>query len=366
MRKLVSVIMLAFLFITGASQGVFASESKEDQGIKSKTFTIEQALEVALKNSYTIKGSEYDIESADEVLKTASESVTYTPIGATPDLEAKAFLSLVNADNNWQMLKKTKTVEGDKLLLSVFNEYNNVLKALANLSYAQEALQNTQWQWNVAQLSYQTGTISQTQKNACEVLFKSAQNSLKLAEIGLETEYQAFNKLLGLNPTEKPILIEKPVYSLFKIDNLETEVNRLLEQSPSLWLLDQKVNLAKTQLELYDYTSSSRDPYKVKEINISKAQLTASESKQTLAQGVRDLYNSICNLEEKYNTQQEALKQAEDDLRVIKLMFDIGTATKTQVQTEELDLEKAKKDLNETIYQHEYSKLAFQKPWAAQ
>jgi outer membrane protein TolC len=356
--------MVSFLIIATTSQGIIAAESLGDQALSAKKFTIEQAVDSALKNSDTIKSADYDIERGKEVWESASESVKYIPSGSESNTAgSSAYTSLVSADTSWRMTKKTRTLEGDKLVLSVYNQYVSVIKAIDNLNYAKETLKNTQWQWNVAQVSYREGITSQTQLDASNNQFKSAQNSLSLAEIALNTQYQALNKLIGLSSTERPVLTEKPDYSILKVENLETEVNRAWEQSPSLWKLGRNITSAELQLDLWNGNSS--EPYKAKEIDVLKANISLDDAKKQVAQGVRDLYNSICTLEETYKTQQEAIKLAEDTLRVKQVMFNIGMATKDDVQTAELALTKAKKDLNATIYQHEYLKLTFAKPWAA-
>ncbi|PKM77564.1 MAG: hypothetical protein CVU90_06865 [Firmicutes bacterium HGW-Firmicutes-15] len=364
MRKWISAIIVSLLIIATTSQGIMASESQGDQTV-GKTLTFEQAADLALKNSTTIKSADYNIESGELVRNASADNAKCIPSDGTNSTASRAYTSLVSADISWNMSKKTRTLEGDKLELSVYKEYINMIKAIENLNYAQVTLKNTQWQWNVAQINYQVGITSQTQKNASDTELKAAQNSLRLAEIALDTEYQTFNKLVGLNPTERPVLAEKPNYSLLKIDDLQSSVTRTLEQSPSVWKVDQSVIQAQLAIELYDWSSSSTSPYKTKQIALTQAELSASETKEQVAQAVRDLYNSICNQEETYNTQQEAIKLAEDTLRVKRVMFEIGMATKTDVQTAELALEKAKKDLNATIYQHEYLKLTFAKPWAA-
>jgi len=70
-------------------------------------------------------------------------------------------------------------------------------------------------------------------------------------------------------------------------------------------------------------------------------------------------------LEDSHFMQEEAVKLAEDNLRVKTLMNSVGLATKLDVQSAELDLQKARNDLDSIVYQHEYLKLVFEKPWAA-
>lgn len=45
-------------------------------------------------------------------------------------------------------------------------------------------------------------------------------------------------------------------------------------------------------------------------------------------------------------------------------MNSVGLATAYDVQTAELELQKAKTDLDAIVFQHEYQKMIFEKPWA--
>ena len=60
----------------------------------------------------------------------------------------------------------------------------------------------------------------------------------------------------------------------------------------------------------------------------------------------------------------ESIRLAGENLRVAKVKFDVGIATKTDVLNAELALEQARQGLLEIESQHEILKMAFKKPWA--
>jgi outer membrane protein TolC len=65
-------------------------------------------------------------------------------------------------------------------------------------------------------------------------------------------------------------------------------------------------------LDLQTYTDSYT--YDSGKIDISKAELSAEQSKEQARQSLRTMYQNICNLQEQYNQQQQALRLTESDL----------------------------------------------------
>lgn len=362
-RKILALLLVITMLLGLSSTACAADANSPDQENKMQ-LTIEQAVNMALNNSKTIAISNLNIERGEEVRDLASDRVKYTPMGPAPTAATLAYNGLLASDIAWNMAKKSKTVEEDKIVYSVFNDYTTVLKAVKGLKYAQDAMKSAQANWNIACLSYQQGVISTYQRDGAEVHYKVAQNALKLAEIELENSYQALNKTLGINITERPVLIEQPGYSILKVDSLETAVTRTMEDNPAIWLADQKTYLAQINRDLYDWTNPAREPYEAANIDINKAQITADDLRQTMRQAIRIIYNNIAKIEEGYASKEQAVKLAEETRRVTKVKYDIGMATATELQGAELDLQKQQNELDALVYQHELLKIAFQKPWA--
>jgi len=363
--KAISVLVVVFFMLIGMGPGMAVAEISDGKTDEQLELTIEKAVDMAINHDGSIKQAEYDIERGEEVRDFAGEQVQYTPTGPTPDAALKAFYGLVSADIGFNMAKKSKNIEEDKVIVSVLEEYTDVLKAIENLNLAQKSVEKAEWNWRINQLRFQIGQISLYQKDASKVQYTLAQNTLESAQIELEDAYQTLNELVGLEPEDRPILTETPEYNKLLVGDLEGEIQKAVEDNPAIWLVDQKIKLEEINRELYDWTNPLREPYEVINIDIQKAERNASDSRIQLEQMLRTLYNNIVKLEESYNSQREVVNTAKETLRITNIKQEIGVATKDELQNAELSLAKEIKTLNEIIYQHEILKMNFEKPWTA-
>ncbi len=362
LRRICSIGVLSCFLIGAVSFcPVVASETTKPEPI---TLTMQQAIDMSLKNSRTLKQAEYDITKGEKVQKKASERVTFTPLSpSNSPAQDAAFTSLVMADINYLMATKSKTVEEDKIVYSAINNYTKLLEALENKEYTSKNRAITSKQTSISELSYQQGLISKTQLDQAKAALNNANLNMKNADLQLDNAYLNLNNLVGFQVTDRPLLKERPNYSELIVDNVETEVSRTLDGSPAVWLAEQKAKLSNIELNLFDFSGGSS--YDAAKIDVQKASLSAVDTKEQMRNSIRGIYNSAKQLEEALLMQQEAQKLAVEKLRVTKAMYEAGTATQIQVQTDELALLKADNDLIKTTNQHELAKIAFRKPWSA-
>lgn len=363
--KKILVLFFVCLFLLGTVPGTRAQGIDDSSAAgKQSGLTIEDAVEKAIIHSRSIKQAKLDIDRSEEVRKSLSEKVNFIPLETTSAIADQAYTTLVASDIALGMAKKAKTLEEDKVVYSVLQEYTNVLKAIDNLNYALKNLSDAQWQWNIGRLSYTQGVIASMDKDGVEGQHNIAISSKQLAEIELNKAYTALNKLLGFAPEERPLLIEQPGYSILEAEDAEAEAYRIISANPAVWLADQQINLAEVELSLYQWNTAAIDPYKAKAIDVEKSTIAAGDIREQIKLQVMLLYDSIKQLERNYCNQQEMIKIAEEGLRVTRLKQEIGMATKSDVQQAELHLAKLEKELNELVYQHEVLKYGLQKPWA--
>lgn len=344
---------------------VFPAVGIADSITAQKQLTIEEATELAIKNSRTLQKAELEIERSQEVRDAAADNVKFTPLGPTTKLAEMAFTGLLAADLGWQMESKAKTVEEDKIIASVLIEYNSVLGALADKEQAEKTYKNAQLQWTIGSLSNEIGVSSLSQRRIAEASHKASKAALEVANTKVEKAYQSFNQLIGLNPDKRPMLVSQPEYTPLAIDSLDREIYRATNHNPAIWLAEQKVSLANINLDLYNWSDPTREPYRAKVIDIQKAELDVSVGKQQIRDLMYRLYSSICQLEEVYVLQEQQLLITEEKYNTQKLMYDVGMISKMDLLSAEIDYDKAKNTFNKTVYQHESLKMAFNKPWTA-
>ncbi len=351
--------LLGFILFLGFPPLVWAEEPPEVPQL-----TLEQAIALAMDNSTTLKADLLAIDQAKEDRDAAGLAVTYTPTGrATPEVEA-AFTRLQNADLAWRMAKKTYEADRDSVVMKVYQAYTGVLQACAAVDAAEKALRSTDWQHRAAVAGYRAGTLSKSQMIQADASAAGAQAQLAAAEKALDDAYHKFNQLVGLSPDERPLLTDRPEYAPLHVDSLEAEVARAVDASPYVWLAQRKIDLAKIALDIYSFGPAEAHTYKATELGIPIAEVNAAGARDQMALLVRSLYYSIRQLEENYAGLQQKVTVDEENLRVTRLKYDLGLATRTEVFAAEAALAGSKKSLLDAVCQHEVLKLAFKKPWA--
>ncbi|HCF49686.1 MAG TPA: hypothetical protein DER60_05350 [Syntrophomonas sp.] len=357
-KRVIILMLAAFLICSIISPAIAGDEAVQPRGL-----TIEQAIDMALTHSKSIRQASYDVNRSEEVRDNLAQQLDYVPRGQTDYATGQLYTGLVTSDMYYRMAQKTLTMEEDKVMLSAYKAYTDVIKAGQELEYAQKSFNQAAWLQNVAYLSYEQGMISQYDKTAAEVQYQAAQNSLNTARQSLDNAFLTLNQLIGLDPGESPTLLDKPAFETLEPVNMDEKIAKTLNASPSVWLAEQAAKIAETQLDLYDFTYQGQDPYEVKEVDVSKAKLSAQDAKEQMSQFIRTLHNNLLTMEQGYASLQEAVRLAQEDLRIKKLKHEIGLATRTEVQAAELALQAQQKSLDALAFQHEAWKLVFDKPW---
>lgn len=363
MIKKCAALLVMLLFMAATAPAALAEDTAAPAG--ERQLTLQQAYELAVKNSRSLQQAELAVERAEDVKDFRHDYVTYIPSGGSTSTEAAAtYTAAVMADMAYQMAKKGQTVAEDSLYLSVVDKYNQVLTAQQNSAYSRKSLNTAQMRNRINELSLALGMSSNIEYGIGHSTYETAKLGAQNADTALAKAYTDFNKLLGLNAAARPVLLDQPVLEPLEVDNLDNSISRILDQDPSIWMQEQKVDLAKLELDLYNHMNPARDPYRAEQIDVETEELSASDTRSQMDYMLRTIYNSLQQLEEGYLMKKEAAQIAERTLDLKKLMFDVGLASEMELAQAELDAQKACLDLDQTAYQYAYLKIAFEKPWA--
>jgi outer membrane protein len=328
--------------------------------------TLEMAVERALKTDSSLKKAKKDLERSVEVKDYLADRIDFIPTGPVPSSNAESvFLNLTQAEISRNMARRNYTAREDAVVLSVHQAYYEILRNLEKVRVAGLTLENRQWLKQVAYAGQRAGTVDALGVIQAETSWANAKTELESAQKFLDDAYQKFNQIIGLSAKDRPVLVDSPELSPLEVSDLDVEVNAIVTSSPTVWSAEQAVELARLSRRLYDFTNPNvGEPYEVKEIDLKKAEITAGDVKEQMAKQLRTMYYTAKQLEEQYAGIVESIRLAEENLRVAKVRFDVGIATKTDVLNAELALEQARQGLLEIGSQHEILKMAFKKPWA--
>jgi len=329
--------------------------------------TLNQAISLALTNSNAVKKADNAIEITQASKDNATSNVTTIPTSSlgVGNIEVEsAYTNLLNADLNYQVSKKSLTTQQDAIFLSTCNKYWAILINLEKVKSAESGLENARLQLQNARSGYQIGTISQVTLQASETQYQTANVTLLGVQNSLVKAYTAFNQLVGLWPEDRPVLTDKVVYQPLEVASVDIEVNKALDASPTVWQAEENAKMQEYIATRTPGTGSSYTPYIARLAQADQARLDADSAQKALDQSTRTIYYNIIDLENSIAQAQTGIKTAEDNLRVKKLMFDIGMATTVEVKTCEKLLADAQSGLFELVCNHAYMELTLQKPWA--
>ncbi|RKO65780.1 TolC family protein [Desulfofundulus salinus] len=372
MKKWILSIFMAALAFFNVLQPAMAGEPARPE------LSLNKAIEMAVKQNKALKKAELEIKRTEALREEAADQLDFTPTGGSgydPQVEA-AWASLLQADLTWRMSKKSYDARLDGITLAACQLYWNVLKAQENVKVKELALELARLELQKSQSAYRLGLTGKLQSNSAggtvaavkgleqaRAEMVKAESELAAAQNELDKAFVELNQLVGLWPEDRPVLVDKLEFYPLQVSNLDTEVNRVLESSPSVWLAEQEVVQKKYTTDLM-WARGQYTPYDARQAEMEQTELDAQSVKDAVGLQVRNLYYTLKNLEESYRSAEQAATMAGEELRAKQFMYQVGLATRADVLTAEVNLARAKYALTELAAQHAYNKMVFQKPWA--
>lgn len=360
---ILSVFLALSMFV---SRGMCSANEQQ----KKIELTLNQAVEMALKESVTLKQAELGEDRARKVAENAWDAhnlqlrATYdeaSQLYASVPVDQDAFPLFFKADRGWRIAQRTYQITRDATELAAKKCYFDVLQASANLDAAKKAYEFNQSSLRSAQAMYQVGMNNAQTLELAKLGLQKSNLDLQSAKADLDKAYMALNQLIGLDPMARPVLIDAIPYEKLKVDSLDADVSRATrsEDNPALWI-------KKEQYEISRYLWSYTIPDSAGKIDIDKSYLEYDTARKTIRDKMYQLCDNIITLESSYNTALQNVKATEEKYRVEQLRYNVGMSTKKDVLEAEMLLEQAKLALKKVAAAHHLGKVTFEKPWLIQ
>jgi len=341
---------------------------KENDLTATDTLTQTEAVQLAIKNSITLKNLDEEVERLELVKDKAIDNVTYIPgyDGSNP-LVTGAYKGSVQAQLGYDTTKKQIDLEKDKLEYNVILAYNNVVKAQKQSELAKLALEYAEINKRVVQAEHDAGNKSNYELQKVKASYDEALTNHNLADKNLKSVYMDFNHLVGFSSTEMPTLDQQLTFEQFgdTDQDLETHITRVLNDSTAVWLAEQKIKLEEFDVNYYTFNSKSNAPYDAEKIDVDKAENDLVDTKRQLEKGIRSLYVGIKQVEEKINDAESQLNLANETLKLAEVQYDVGMSTFKDLVGAKLNVAQKEQEIFNNIAQQQELKYAYNKPWVA-
>lgn len=357
MRRFLIPVLVVFLLI-GALPGTCRADTTAQAG----SLTVEQAIDMALANRDDVKVALLELQAAGINTDLAWDSGTTTIVEVNG---VRQFLdtgdSSDQAIDTAEYNEKAKRISYDTKLqsvkFSVYDRYYSVVSALDKVDAQDLSNQQAAENLRITKLRTQLGMDTKLALYQAQTQAAAAESSLANAQLDLDQQYINLMEYIGMSSSSRPALVRELTYTPLNVADPESKFSEIVNASPSVWL-------AKESLELTQDTAGNSGSDDLDYINEEKADINIITTKESMLQTTRNIYYSVKNIEDSYESAKCSVTAAQESLRVAKLMLDLGMVTKNDVLAAEIAANSAQQSLDSISYQHAILAMAFEKPWA--
>ncbi|TYP52503.1 TolC family protein [Thermosediminibacter litoriperuensis] len=366
MRKLrktagfLSVILVLALFTV--SSGAAGADTGDVL-----TLSLEEAVELALKNNPAVGLAQLGVEKAElkkkelryQEKKVEEKEEAYGTNLKDFDYEYGMELGKKAADMELKLAELGVEATGRSIRFGVEAAYYAALAARDRLQIAGDSLKRAMEMERIAKALYESGSAAKKDLLDARVKVATAEAELKKAEAEKEKAYIDLKKLLKVD-MERGIELSEALE--FKAADKEISLEELLLQAR-----ERRIDLvqAREQLELvrldFDMTKrvypSNTFKYKEKEYALKEAELNYEEALSRVEQEVRKAYLDYTAAAASIPVLDRSLEMAEESYRLAKLSYEAGLIRGVDLMQAEEALKQAKLQRAQVIYAYNLAAL---------
>jgi len=343
---------IALLLVFSWTTICFASDEPAQK--EPTELTLDNAISRAVRYSKSIEKAKIDINKAKDARVSVPASYYYNYVeGAETGIWASETTHFA-----YEKANKSYQTTYDSVILDVYENYYAILQKIEDVSLKTVALDKAKQDLNITKIFYNIGMGTTVAVYAAETNAAAKEADLSIAKVELDNAYASFNQLVSLDDGEYPVLVDRPEFKPIEEDR-DACLRRVMDDSPMLWTAEEAAAYMSSVANMTPTVGSA-----VTDEDVDKSKLDAKSAKDATRLLVYNLYAAVKKMEEGHATLEQTVKLNEENLRIIKLKFDVGMATKTDVINSENELLQVQKQLFDLECQHAYMSKVLEKPWA--
>lgn len=366
MKKRMFILLLLALSASSFSESFVHAEQQQVSNASVK-ITLSQAQQWARSNSFSLKEAQQTIDRNRINLKNAGENLDFIPAGTGNGEEDAASSSAWKgyASSTVSYLESKKQIElvQDQADYTAMKNYYDVLLAENKVKSSEDALSLALLEEKAAEAKANRGKISPGDQSTIIQTRIEAQKNVDIAKAALQKAMDSLNTQMGQPQGTVYELVDRPVYRKMDNTNLDTLVTRAISASPSVWRQEEAVKLAKMEIKYYTWNSGT-DDYEIKQIDVDSAEGGLENTKDQLAETLKNMYFNLQQSYEQYEQMQSNLQNANKVLEISRRKKERGFATGTEVATNQLKVKQIERNKDELIVQMTLLQHALNKPWS--
>lgn len=326
-----------------------------------RSLSLEEAISLAMVNNTSVKIAEEDRKKAD--LEASQATLTSKDIKGALNLSRaqSKYLNEKQKSAALEIAEYNYKVVLEQVKLTVIKCYNTVLEDQELVDVQKKALKRAQKQLEQAQTMFNVGTAAKTDILSAQVNFANVQTEKIAAENDLKIAFINLNKIIGIDLNTQLSLTTKAS----KEDTPEID---LLKSISDALLTRQDVLAAKSNLEVaeeaykitVDYTASNTYAAKIALTEKNKASITLDNTKLQVVKDLIQAYLNIKSADITVKNLETAVEQANENVRLTNLRYNVGMATSIEVMDASIKLSDTESSYVKSIHALNLAKLIFE------
>jgi len=355
------------------SESAVTAENGEEEVLQ---LTIEEAVQLAVENSWDIQKLDRGIRDINDVIdnqedlqdsmeKILSRELMFMPSDITNDfvnnLLVKRGYGVKSAEVQRITLEETKKQTLEALEIGAKSSYYQVLIAEKTLQLQEQLLKKAEQHKNIAAVKYENGVATKLVKLQADSAYISAKSDYQDAEDTLNIKYLELNNTLGLDFEQKIDLTTQVGYTPTEEINLEESIKSAFENRSDIKKLKAELELQQIETDTYkSYYTRGLQQYKNAEEKILEAEHAYDQSFKDVELDVRKKYLELVKAERSLNNMTESVAIARESVRVSQLFYEYDLATLTDVIDAETGLSQAEIGRYQLLISYNISKMMFE------
>ena len=330
-----------------------------------QTYTLKELQDRSVTFNRELKRLQKERDRAEIMRREAVLRKTFTPVGSgfteLEFLASQAILGVLSVDAELSVNRRLMEAQEQQAEHQVLTGMLELNQALRNKEMAELGIELARSEERISEVKLEYGTGSRFELSQARDAVQEALNERTKSELKIDEAYESLNLVLGFNLDERYNILREEEPDL-EVPDVDLQVNRVISRSPDLWSLEKQLELTEMGLRLYTY-NQGQDPYAAKSIDIDTAQLRLNEAKQQTENAVRDLYNTIQQIENERIDLELALKQLNDSLEIMNTRLELGMIIPMEVES--LEHQKKQLEIGLRNMQDQYELLIeiYKRPW---
>lgn len=360
-KKSISLILAFIMLATPIIS--FAEEAKDS--IKT-TLSLEEAIEIGIKNSPEIKINEVEIEIKKVELNEANyDERKYRKsdigIGGVEGFLLDENMLSKKADYALEEEKLKKNYIIEDIKYNVVNAYYGALKAKEHVKVVNSNLENINRHKDIIEKKLDLGVASKSDFIITEIALNEAKINAEKAKEDEQMALRALNMVLNY-----PLDTKLNLTSDFKEEkfsaNLDKDIESSYEKRFEMIQMKNSYDLVKLDLK----TNALVYPpntfvYKYKEGSMLRVENLLNNAKQNAEFDIRGKYDAIKTAEKQINLAKANVEKAEEGLRLREISYNVGMGTILEVKEAITQLYNAELAVSDAISNYNLSIIEYNK-----